>query len=770
MAAINLYLANATSDSWRRLSESTQTAATINDGWVVGTGSTNHSAYFVGVERAASTFADTNPPDGSLDTTNFDAFRSENPYTGTFASGNWEFHFVVRSVTSTTGQDGRIRFRLFKADANGGNAVEITGSQQQGSLITDVDSGTDEDSTLTFNPGAFSIDNQYLFVQVAWERTGAATMSTADVNWRTGSSTSAGTRIVTADFTPTRTPPAGGLSLTGLVPTVIMTTFVQPAAAALAAVGLAATVAMATVVTPPAGSLSLTGQVPHASRISIIQRATDTAGPDDNVTPVFGSSAAKGNLLVALIMTRGDPLGNPTGWTTAIDVLNATNNDHLRIAYKVAAGGETAAAFTTPANELSCAAMYEVAVPDPAGIQLALDQATSTAYTTGVTSLSSGTTGTIEVADEIAFAAFGYRQNISSPSLNSGFTLEHNLEVTTVATNELVTGQRILGEVGTYSTTASWTTAADVMGAIATFRQVQNTEVTPPAGGLSLTGLAPTVVVTTVVTPPAGSLALTGHAPTVQVDGGGGGSETTVTPPAGTLALTGAVPTLTTEHRVIPPAGSLALAGAAPTVVTEVRVTPPAGSLALTGAAPTLVTDTLVTPPAGALVLAGATPTPRLEARVTPGGAAAALTGFAPTVQLDSPGNTNVTPPAGTVALAGHAPIVMLEAKVTPSPGSLAAVGQPPTVALATLVTPLAGTLTLTGQVPAPLAEFRIEPPAGSMSLIGAAPTVNLPGTGVSRTVVFPAPSRTTRFASVRPTEFPSVVRTTLFTSPKRGA
>lgn len=207
---ISLYLANATSDSWRRLSESTQAAATIADGWVVGTGSTNHAEYFVGVERAASTFVDTTQPDGSLNTTNFDAFRSELPYSGDFASANWTFTFNVCSVTSTTGQDGRIRFRLFMADANGGNAVEITSAQQQGALITDVAASPGSESALTVNPGAFSIRNQYLFVQIAWERTGAASMTTADVNWRTGQSSSLGTRIASADFTqfmPTLTMP-----------------------------------------------------------------------------------------------------------------------------------------------------------------------------------------------------------------------------------------------------------------------------------------------------------------------------------------------------------------------------------------------------------------------------------------------------------------------------------------------------------------------------------------------------------------------------------
>lgn len=201
MAAIDYFLANATSDGWRRLATTAQAAATINDGWVVSTASGNHSEYAVGVERAASTFTGTTVPDGTLDTSLKDAFRSESALSGFFDSANWVFSFVVRAVTVGGAQDGRIRFRIIKADADGSNATEITSGQQQASIVTDVGTGADATSSLTVNPGAFSLNNQYLFIQIAWERTGAGGMTTSDINWRTGSSTSAGTRIATANFT-----------------------------------------------------------------------------------------------------------------------------------------------------------------------------------------------------------------------------------------------------------------------------------------------------------------------------------------------------------------------------------------------------------------------------------------------------------------------------------------------------------------------------------------------------------------------------------------
>lgn len=202
MAVKNYYLTATTADGWRTIDEATQAAATNADGWIVSTGATNHAEYAVGVERAATTFTATIAPDGTLDTTLKDAFRSTSPLTGRFASGSWQFNFVVRAVTNAGTQNGRIRFRMIKANADGSNATEITLGQQSAGLTGAIANTTaDFTSTVSFNPGAFTILDQYLFIQIAWERTAAGAMTSSDVNWRTGSSTSAGTRIVTADFT-----------------------------------------------------------------------------------------------------------------------------------------------------------------------------------------------------------------------------------------------------------------------------------------------------------------------------------------------------------------------------------------------------------------------------------------------------------------------------------------------------------------------------------------------------------------------------------------
>ena len=105
--------------SFRTISETAQTPATLTDGWVVGTGAANHSEYTPNFERASSTFSTAAAPDGTIDGSSmFDAFRSENAVNGSFAAGNWTFNFAVRAVTSAGSQNGRIRFRVFIANGD----------------------------------------------------------------------------------------------------------------------------------------------------------------------------------------------------------------------------------------------------------------------------------------------------------------------------------------------------------------------------------------------------------------------------------------------------------------------------------------------------------------------------------------------------------------------------------------------------------------------------------------------------------------------------
>lgn len=215
MAAINLYLNDALVNSWQQLTEETQAAATTA-GWIVSTGTTNRSKWQSGTgsgtERAATTFDATTYPNGTIDTTLFDCFRSQNAYSGDFAAANWTVTGAMRAVTNGGSQTGVLHLRLFKANSDGSSATEITSAIQSSATSGTIGTGADTEVTVTFNPGAFSITNQYLFFQIAWGRVAAGGMTTADVHFRTGQSTTVGTRIVTSDFTVSLTPTRGRVS------------------------------------------------------------------------------------------------------------------------------------------------------------------------------------------------------------------------------------------------------------------------------------------------------------------------------------------------------------------------------------------------------------------------------------------------------------------------------------------------------------------------------------------------------------------------------
>jgi hypothetical protein len=228
MAANTWYLTNNSVSAGSDLSASDPGAEAYRSpvtGWIVSTGATNHSEYYNDVERAAATFTGTTVPDGSLDTSNGDFWTSPIHVTaGNYASANWSIHFACRANTVGGAQDGRMRCRLFKGpNQDGSGATQITGAQQNGGLVTDLATGTTQVSTATFNPGAFSIAaNEYVFVQLAWERTGAGGMTTSDVNVRIGHGSGNGSRVITSDFAATQslTPSLVSNSNTFYAPTV----------------------------------------------------------------------------------------------------------------------------------------------------------------------------------------------------------------------------------------------------------------------------------------------------------------------------------------------------------------------------------------------------------------------------------------------------------------------------------------------------------------------------------------------------------------------
>lgn len=207
MPAITWYATNNLASVHQEMSETSpgavNTTASPTTGWIVGTTApTVYSKFDSQVERLESTFAATPiEPDGSIDTSIGDCLRSAATYTGTFDTGDWTCTFTARAGSSGGSQDGRAAFRIFSgAAADGSDAVERTTARQVGSLITDLTTTAQQSSSVTFSVTGFSVTNQYIFVQLGWEITGAGGMSNADINMRIGDTA---TRTVSANFTQT---------------------------------------------------------------------------------------------------------------------------------------------------------------------------------------------------------------------------------------------------------------------------------------------------------------------------------------------------------------------------------------------------------------------------------------------------------------------------------------------------------------------------------------------------------------------------------------
>jgi hypothetical protein len=172
----------------------------LSTGWIVGTNAADRYARMdSAVERAVFTHTATVQPSGAPDNALGDCFRSDDRYTGDFAAGNWTFSFEIKGDSQATGvHDGLLRIRMWKSnDPIGAGAAEITAATQETSGYTDLLNSVIQTLTLVFDPGAISLDNEYIFVQVAHRITDAGNNSASDVHLHVGSNNS----VISTDFT-----------------------------------------------------------------------------------------------------------------------------------------------------------------------------------------------------------------------------------------------------------------------------------------------------------------------------------------------------------------------------------------------------------------------------------------------------------------------------------------------------------------------------------------------------------------------------------------
>ena len=203
MAAKTLYLKDAAASGSAHGSlqdgGSAPGTATTGTGWTVAkTAATVYSLQVYGTERAANTFGATAMPNAAPSTT--DSWRSESLINGSFADTAWTIRVSVIAVGTGGSQDGRMRFRLYRStNADGSGATQITSGTVQLSVVTNLATSAAQVSSGTVSPGVVTLTDEYLFLQLAWELTGAGGNNNCDVLIRTNSADSV---ITTPEFTP----------------------------------------------------------------------------------------------------------------------------------------------------------------------------------------------------------------------------------------------------------------------------------------------------------------------------------------------------------------------------------------------------------------------------------------------------------------------------------------------------------------------------------------------------------------------------------------
>jgi hypothetical protein len=186
MVAKTLYFKNVTVNGALSLQDGGTAPATgiTTTGWQVAkTASGNFNLMAVGTEKTTG-FSTTD----ALLTPTFTAascWRSESPFTGTFANTNWSLAFQVRAVTAASAQTGRVKVRIWKStNADGTGATQLTSSILTGTTTAALSTTVSATSTVTWTPGGSIVfNNEYLWVQCEWEIVVASGSNSGDVDF-----------------------------------------------------------------------------------------------------------------------------------------------------------------------------------------------------------------------------------------------------------------------------------------------------------------------------------------------------------------------------------------------------------------------------------------------------------------------------------------------------------------------------------------------------------------------------------------------------------
>lgn len=339
---------------------------------------------------------------GSGATTAGDSFIA-GPFSGKFAATAWTFNFNLRA--STAGAVGHVNLRVWRSRNADGSAATQLLANTVGATVT-LSTTVDTNSSVSWSPGAVSLDNEYLFLQVEWQETIAGTSNSDNVLFRIGTAL-----VTTPDFvaaaTGPGTLPAGASAVSVVAGGVTETTGTGAPAAQAAGVAGAAV-----------GSSSGSGALPAgASAAAGVGVSLSPMGVRSLLAPWQGGAAlitlnAFGNLFAQVSRLAGTGLSVSTG-TGAL----ATTRSTLAGSGLVSAGGTGTLVVTSVATLAGSGSIASVGGGD-------LIAASSALAGSGLTR----TTGTGALAAEPSFlegtgpssSSIGAGALAASPSLLSG--------------------------------------------------------------------------------------------------------------------------------------------------------------------------------------------------------------------------------------------------------------------------------------------------------------------------------------------------------------
>ena len=184
-------------------------ASTSTTGWTVGTIAVgNYSRLTYNTEVPTTNFTTTVQPSGApiavAGKFACDCYRLSTATTGSFSAGTWYSATSIIAVTASGGAQGRTRVRLWRSSsASGALPTELTAGAMVGTICTNFSTTVANTSSSSTAIGAFSLNNEYLFCQIAWEITTIGNGTTRDVLVRIGAASNQtnGSFLATAPFT-----------------------------------------------------------------------------------------------------------------------------------------------------------------------------------------------------------------------------------------------------------------------------------------------------------------------------------------------------------------------------------------------------------------------------------------------------------------------------------------------------------------------------------------------------------------------------------------